>query len=139
MLCDHELKRKHNQNNRPISAENEHWVKPNENISHNYVSGSESKSNTTGILLQVLKVRISGKVGTTETYALFDTGSDKSYITQHLIEKIGPEWLTSQQVASATFGQSKVEPRNIYQVRIKDGEREMTVCITETPTFCTLL
>ena len=94
----------------------------------------------TTVLLQVLKINVSGENGKIfEANALFDTGSDRTYMTENLVDKISPKWLMSQQVASATFGDKKpgtVLPRNLYSVHMKSNDGDMTMCVTETPTIC---
>ena len=94
----------------------------------------------TTVLLQVLKINVSGENGKIfEANALFDTGSDRTYMTENLVDKISPKWLMSQQVASATFGDKKpgtVLPRNLYSVHMKSNDGDVTMCVTETPTIC---
>ena len=67
---------------------------------------------------------------------LFDTGSDKSYISEALVGKIGPEWVESQCVSYAAFGSSQIsnaEHRNLYNVTLKGGGNAANLVVTEIP------
>ena len=44
------------------------------------------------VLLQTTSILVHGKCGVAEAVILFDTGSDKSYISEALVGNIGPEW-----------------------------------------------
>ena len=55
----------------------------------NAVTGVSSRR----VMLQTTSILVHGKCGVAEAVILFDTGSDKSYISETLVGKIGPEWL----------------------------------------------
>ena len=88
------------------------------NVSNvNSVSGT-----TTHVFLQTARVSVHGKCGMADAIILFDTGSDMTYISR---DRIGPEWVGSQNIAYAVFGGnhiSNAEQRNVYSV-ILQGSR----------------
>ena len=94
-------------------------------VSH--VSGNVSNVNsvsgtTTHVFLQTARVSVHGKCGMADAIILFDTGSDMTYIPR---DRIGPEWVGSQNLAYAVFGGnhiSNAEQRNVYSV-ILQGSR----------------
>jgi hypothetical protein len=51
-------------------------------------SGAHSK-----VLLQTARVKVHGKKGVTEATVLFDTGSDRTYVSSSLVHKVGPQWV----------------------------------------------
>ena len=94
----------------------------------------------TRILLQSASVEIRGQKGVTRANVLFDTGSDRSYISGDLVQKVGPEWVGTQSVAYAAFGSktsSKSELRNMFQVNFKgSGGTSELFTVTEVPVIC---
>ena len=62
-------------------------------VSH--VSGNVSNVNsvsgtTTHVFLQTARVSVHGKCGVADAIIMFDTGSDKTYISRDLVDRIGP-------------------------------------------------
>ena len=47
------------------------------------------------VLLQTTRESVLGKSGASEAIILFDIGSDKTNMSQELVDKIGPEWVGS--------------------------------------------
>ena len=94
-------------------------------VSH--VSGNVSNVNsvsgtTTHVFLQTARVSVHGKSGVADAIILFDTGSDKTYISRDLVDRIGPEWVGFQNLAYAVFGGNHVsnaEQRNVYSVSLQ--------------------
>ncbi|GAB1599401.1 hypothetical protein Ahia01_000217300, partial [Argonauta hians] len=74
---------------------------------------------------------------------MFDTGADRSYVTQGLVDKVGPSWLGAQEVACATFGNQKtdkVQRRNVYNMNLIGSDGCSTpVTLTEVPNICAAL
>ena len=71
-------------------------------VSH--VSGNVSNVNsvcgkTSHVFLQTARVSVHGKCGVADAIILFDTGSDRTYISRDLVDRIGPEWVGSQNLA----------------------------------------
>ena len=101
----------------------------------NTVSGKTNR-----VLLQTAQVSVKGQSGAAEAVVLFDTGSDKSYVSSRLVDQIGPEWVESHDLAYAAFGSdhvSNVEHRNVYNVHLqgRDGNA-VPLKATEIPTIC---
>ena len=94
---------------------------------------------STHVLLQTLQLSVKGNCGETKAVVLFDTGSDKSYISKDLVNKIGPQWVGSQNLAYATFGSahsSCAEERNVYEVLLQGGGNAVKLNATEISTVC---
>ena len=71
------------------------------------------------VLLQTARVKVRGARGVTEATILFDTGSDRSYVTSELVGKVGPLWVDSQPIAYSGFGAgntSKAQMRSIFDL-----------------------
>ena len=78
---------------------------------------------TIRVFLQTTRVSVHGKCGVADAIILFDTGSDKTYISRDLVERIGPEWVGSQNLAFAVFGDNHISnagQRNVYCVSLQD-------------------
>ena len=79
----------------------------------------------TRVLLQSVRVKVHGVGSVVDATVLFDTGSDRSYITTDLVRKVGPEWLDAQPMSYAAFGTGKPsvsELRNIYNVILESSQ-----------------
>ena len=53
---------------------------------------------------------------------LFDTGSDRSYVSSRLVKRVEPEWVGTQQISYSAFGTDhggKSELRNLFHVNLK--------------------
>ena len=108
--------------------------------SHTYLTHDSHDLLDKKVFLQTIQVTVQGRSGVTLANVLFDTGSDRSYISESLVMKIGPEWAGDQHVAYAAFGQknpSKTKLRNLYQVELmcKDGQYKPLLA-TEVPFVC---
>ena len=91
----------------------------------NTVSAAESQ---TSVLMQTVQVTARGRDGMTEAVILFDTGSDRSYISTYLVDRVGPDWLGSEALAYAAFGTdatSSVKERNVYNVQLQGNGSEI--------------
>ena len=102
---------------------------------------SSSVKTQTDVLLQTIKVPVRGKGRQVEAVVLFDTGSDKSYISKELVDKIAPEWVESKNLSFASFGTNLPSPpenRNVYNVMLQgQGENEIVgLKATCIPTIC---
>ena len=58
-------------------------------------SSHSSVATDSNVLLQTLKVTVKGQRRAVKATVLFDTGSDRTYISQDLVNKIQPEWIES--------------------------------------------
>ena len=76
------------------------------------------------VALQFARVTVHGSQGVTEAMVMFDTGSDRSYVTQDFINRVKPKWVDSEPVAFASFGSgkpSKTDLRHIFSVNLQDN------------------
>ena len=76
------------------------------------------------VALQFARVTLHGSQGVTEATVMFDTGSDRSYVTQDLVNRVKPKWVDSEPVAFASFGSgkpSKTDLRHIFSVNLQDN------------------
>ena len=72
-------------------------------------------------ILPMAKVKVKGSRGEAEVNLLFDTGSDRTYVTSDLVKKIGPQFRRSECIGFTSFGggsSSKKELRNVYSLQI---------------------
>ena len=91
------------------------------------------------VLLQTAKVKVRGSKGTADAVVLFDTGSDRTYMSERLVNAIGPEWIHTQHVSYASFGSSEPSApvlRNVYSVSLCGCQGSVTITATEVPTIC---
>ena len=95
---------------------------------------------TTHALLQIIRVPAEGQTGVSPAVVLFDTGSDKTYVSSSLVKRIDPEWVGSQNMAFAAFGSgksSRIEQRNIYRVSLQGPEgKGGNIIAAEIPIIC---
>ena len=72
-------------------------------------------------VLPTAKVLVYGSKGVVEATALFDSGSDRTYVTESLVKRVGVEWVSSQPVSFAAFGGGKTASgdRNVYKMSVK--------------------
>ena len=76
------------------------------------------------VALQFARVTVHGSQGVTEATVMFDTGSDRSYVTQNLVNRVKPKWVDSEPVAFASFGSgkpSKTDLRHIFSVNLQEN------------------
>ena len=72
-------------------------------------------------VLPTAKVLVYGAKGVVEATALFDSGSDRTYVTDSLVEQVGPKFSSSQVVSFAAFGGGKLcnGTKNVYKMSVK--------------------
>ncbi|XP_063590241.1 uncharacterized protein LOC134767126 [Penaeus indicus] len=66
-----------------------------------------------------LLCRAKGEINTATL--LFDTGSDRSYVSSNLVKKVKPKWVSSETVSYAAFGGRKSPPgkqSNIFDLKL---------------------
>ena len=111
------------------------------NLSYVGVAATKGKDNRCTIL-PTAKVYVSGERGSIEATLLFDSGSDRSYVTNSLVRKVRPKWLSSLNVTYAAFGggKSNNDARNVYQLRTKGvhgGSKSFELLsAVEVPVIC---
>ena len=68
---------------------------------------------------------------------LFDTGADRTYVTEHLVNWIGPGWVGTRIVSCAAFGEDSpgaAALRNIYDISLtKLSTFKLPRCLTFVP------
>ena len=69
----------------------------NAGVSHVGVTQSTVSSNTQ-VLLQIVWVPVRGEKGVSDAIVLFDTGADRTYVTESSVDRIGPEWLSTRTI-----------------------------------------
>ena len=93
-------------------------------------------------VLPTARVLVRGNKGTAEATVVFDTGSDRSYVTQSLVQKVGLEWVGSEKTTYCAFGGGKSTTcdRNLYQAEITgaDTARSSSFVLKalEVPVIC---
>ena len=105
------------------------------------VLASTSVSHT-DVLLQTVKVPVKGKKGKIDAVILFDTGSNRSYVSQDFVNKVGPEWVEARELSYASFGTSTASPSenvNIYNLCLQGRNEDIFVNATCINTICSPL
>ena len=115
-------------------------------LSHVGMSSTSFKSvNESHVILQIAQAYVINDGNVTNATVLFDTGSDRSYISRSLVRKVGPKWVGAQQISYAAFGNDKPGKshlRNIYEINLKGLQTEnepLPICVTEVPSICSPL
>ena len=126
---------------RPVS----HVTEPkhtNSNMSLASNSNVQSNSeNSKRVILQTADGTASGCTGKSGIVSvLFDTGSDRSYLSSRLVKRVEPEWVGTQPIAYSAFGTDhggKSELRNLFHVNLKCvDDSYVSLFATEIPTIC---
>jgi hypothetical protein len=85
-------------------------------VSHTGVATANKKQS---VLMQVLTVQVQGRDGPVQANVLFDSGSDRSYVSSQLCRLVQPSFVGSESVECATFGSGKPnrgQMRNVYRL-----------------------
>ena len=71
---------------------------------------------------------------------MFDTGADRSYLTNDLVNALTPRWIDREPVAFASFGSgkpSKSKLRDIFSVSLQDANgMDHTLLATAVDVIC---
>lgn len=110
--------------------------------SHSYLTNKVSPENTVKhTLLQTVSATAMGLQADQKINILFDSGSDKTYISSACVRKLGLEPVGKEQVSVALFGENKPRVRkirNTYNLQLKClGSQVESLVVTESPTICT--
>ena len=121
--------------NKPI-GQNEDTVTPNGNnsdvsVTHVGVTHCRPKSNVnndigvaqTCSVLQTAKIKVLGKQGLCDATLLFDTGSDRSYVSSKFVKRIRPRWVANECISFSSFGggrASKGNRCNVFDLQLID-------------------
>ncbi|KAJ8030134.1 Fatty acid synthase [Holothuria leucospilota] len=97
-------------------------------------------------VLQTAKVMVFGEKGAVEATLLFDSGSDRSYISSKLVQRVGPKWKSTESLSYSSFGVSVGSgetERNVYEVGLQGSKCSTgSSCIlqaVEVPVICAQL
>ena len=109
----------------------------NVSVAHTAPPGAKSPPS---VVLQFARVTVRGCRGVTEATVMFDTGSDRSFVSDELVKKIQPQWVDSEPVAFASFGSgkpSKSKLRDVFSVSLQDIHgTEHTLSATAVDVIC---
>ena len=72
-----------------------------------------------GILLQTANAVVCGSVASTDTRLLFDTGSQRSYISEDVVQKLDLKAVRTERVVIKTFGSEEATMKKLKVVRFK--------------------
>ena len=96
-------------------------------------------------VLPTARVVVTGNKGTVQANVMFDTGSDRSYISQSLVRKVGATWLGSERNTYCAFGggKSAMADHNVYQVEVAGVNipepSSIHLKVMEVPVICSPL
>lgn len=101
-----------------------------------------ARSHHSSVFMQMAKVPVVTNTGKIEmANVLFDTGSNKTYVSSEFVRKINPKWEGCEPVSYVAFGSKETGPRtmrNIFTVQMlcfKDNTYK-SITATEIPTIC---
>ena len=99
-----------------------------------HANSKDSKDSKTKIvMLQTTDVTASGCTGKSGIFTvLFDTGSDRSYVSSRLVKRVEPEWVGTQQLSYSGFGTD--HGGNVSLMCADDSY--VSLFATEIPTIC---
>ena len=110
------------------------------NLSCSEPAGSQS------IVLPTAAVLVKGRNGrTVRATVLFDTGSNRSYVSSSLVRRCAPEWVECREIAYTAFGgsESGSKSRNIYRVQMSgacvSNPAMVQIEAAEVPVICSPL
>ena len=113
----------------------------NAGVSHVGVTQSTVSSNTQ-VLLQIVRVPVRGEKSVSDAIVLFDTGADRTYVTESLVDRIGPEWVGTRTMSCASFGcnsPGEAAVRNVYDFCLQGVDHSLHVQAAEVPSICAAL
>lgn len=92
-------------------------------------------------VLHTAKVKVVNNRGNIVTARLlFDSGCDRSYVSNKLVKKCKPEWVTSTDAHYSSFGghrSNKDVQSNVYKLRIMNDKGDVfPIMLTDIPSIC---
>ena len=96
----------------------------------------------TNVLLQTVRVPVRGKKRTMNAVVLFDTGSNRTYVSQNFVDKVSPDYIETTELSYSCFGSETASPSksvHVYDVCMKGVDAEVSVSATCIETICTSL
>ena len=76
-------------------------------VSQTGICSQVSTQESSEVVMQVLRLNIKGQSGLVEANVLFDSGSDRTYVTSDLVKQIDAEFCRSESVSYGVFGSSQ--------------------------------
>ena len=113
----------------------------NAGVSHVGVTQSTVSSNAQ-VLLQIVRVPVRGAKGVSDAIVLFETGADRTYVTESLVDRIGPEWVGTRTMSCTAFGcnsPGEATVRNVYDFCLQGVDHSLHVQAAEVPSICAAL
>ena len=114
----------------------------NSSVQSSQATGSESNGPTlltTNYKTVSLMPLASVEVGGQKAILLFDSGSDRSYISQDFVKRVKPRFVEHTDVSYATFGGKKQGSKSkVYEITMKGvySSDQVTVQMPEVPVIC---
>ncbi|XP_043226812.1 uncharacterized protein LOC122383972 [Amphibalanus amphitrite] len=113
-------------------------------VSETRVSLSCNSGDDQCVVLPTARVLVHGAHGSVLATLLFDTGSDRTYVSEELVKKVGATWLGSESVSYAAFGGGKSTcERAVRGLRVSGANLSKPVeCLltaVEVPVICSPL
>ena len=102
-------------------------------------SSTSPSSVPSAVLLQTLQIFVEGENGKVKVNALFDTGADRTYISDSVVQKIKPRWVETRPLAFAAFGADQLSPakdRHVYALTLTGGSGRVQVEATGIENIC---
>lgn len=108
------------------------------------ISAGGNHVHLTQVLLQVARIPVClpGGRGTTNAVVLFDTGADRTYVSQAFVEPVKREWVGSQHLSQAVFGSETAtgsQVRNLYKLWLQGQRDRSSIVAVGVPLICTPL
>lgn len=122
------------------ATENDNKVSSNVNVSCSSLTSTGLPTKRSSVL-QMAKAFVAGQEGgDVEVNILFDSGSDRSFVTESLVKKIKPTFVQSEPVSYVSFGNRKANKsviRGIYEFDLQGRDRRRRKLVaTEMPVIC---
>ena len=102
-------------------------------------SSTSHSSIPSAVLLQTMQIFVEGEKGKVKVNALFDTGSDRTYISDSVVQKISPRWVETKPLSFAAFGADQYSPaedRHVYALTLTGGSGQVQVEATSIKNIC---
>ena len=108
--------------------------------SHTGVATLSAKQSNVDVVMQIMSVDVKGKNGTVKANILLDSGSDRTYVSRGLVQKLDPSFIRSELVSYASFGSGKAngeEMRNVYSLELYGSSQgQALISAIEVPVVC---
>ena len=101
-----------------------------------------SKSVCSNVVMQIAKIPVHSEKGVTIANVLFDTGSNRTYVSNDFVQRAQPELIGCETVSYASFGQTdkgSSRLRNVFSLNLKHANSDncSSIAAIEIPVICT--